>query len=64
MIEQSLVDARAPRDFVDARAVQPLEGKFGNGGLEDFLFREGGGPSQPFARWLPVRSSHHPVILQ
>jgi len=37
MVEQNFVYAGTPRDLVDTRAVETLEGKFGNGGPQDFL---------------------------
>ena len=40
MIEQRLVDARTPCNFVDARSVQSLVGEFSDGGFENLAFRE------------------------
>ena len=61
MIEQGLVHARTPCDFVDARAVQPLEGEFGDGSLDDFLFGERRRAPHPLAGWFCGRSLHWAV---
>ena len=50
VIEQGLVDARTPRDLVDARAVEPLEGEFGDRSLEDLLLGKCGCAPHPLAR--------------